>query len=165
MADNSYTYSERFFDYISEGSRRSANVVAGIIQPLFTVGSGSVLDTGCGQGVWLQRFLEIPGVDEGVGVDGNYVRPESLYISRDAFLAHDLTRPLDLKRQFTLGLCLEVGEHLPPTAGPTLVDTLTRHASMVLFSAAVPGQGGERHTAMISYPWMLCGRNLSATGW
>jgi hypothetical protein len=34
---------------------------------------------------------------------------------------------------------------VPPTAGPALVDNLVRHGDFILFSAAVPGQGGKGH--------------------
>lgn len=50
-----------------------------------------------------------------------------------------------LGRSFDLALCLEVAEHLPAEAGAVLVETLTRHAPAVLFSAAIPGQGGTDH--------------------
>jgi hypothetical protein len=40
---------------------------------------------------------------------------------------------------------LEVAEHLPETVGQRLVSELTRIAPAVLFSAAIPGQGGTGH--------------------
>lgn len=57
----------------------------------------------------------------------------------------DLEKPLALDRRFDLVLCLEVAEHLPPTAAEILIDSLTRHADHILFSAAVPSQGGTHH--------------------
>ncbi len=44
-----------------------------------------------------------------------------------------------------MAVCLEVGEHLPATAAPGLVQALTEAAPVVLFSAALPGQGGANH--------------------
>ena len=41
--------------------------------------------------------------------------------------------------------CLEVAEHVPKDKSGALIDNLTRHGSCVMFSAAVPGQGGEQH--------------------
>ena len=38
-----------------------------------------------------------------------------------------------------------MAEHLPPGAANILVSTLTGHGDIVMFSAARPGQGGERH--------------------
>ena len=44
-----------------------------------------------------------------------------------------------------MALCLEVGEHLPESKAVDLVESLTRLAPVVLFSAAVPQQSGENH--------------------
>ena len=38
-----------------------------------------------------------------------------------------------------------MGEHLPPDASAQLVRSLVEASDRVLFSAAVPGQGGEFH--------------------
>lgn len=38
-----------------------------------------------------------------------------------------------------------MAEHLPDAAADEFVRTLVNHADLVLFSAAVPGQGGENH--------------------
>ena len=42
-------------------------------------------------------------------------------------------------------MSLEVGEHLSPGAAQTLVENLVRHSDLVLFSAAIPMQGGFGH--------------------
>jgi hypothetical protein len=42
-------------------------------------------------------------------------------------------------------LSLEVAEHLPATAGPSFVATLCGLGDVVLFSAAIPDQGGTNH--------------------
>lgn len=78
-------------------------------------------------------------------MDGEYVRPEQLLIPGEHFLARNLAQPFDLGRRFDLVQCLEVAEHLSADHAATLVDNLIRHSDRVLFSAAVPGQGGEYH--------------------
>jgi len=40
---------------------------------------------------------------------------------------------------------LEVAEHVPESSSRQFVENLTRHADAIMFSAAVPGQGGEFH--------------------
>jgi hypothetical protein len=50
-----------------------------------------------------------------------------------------------LDRTFDLAISLEVAEHLPEEAADAFVESLTRLASVVLFSAAAPYQGGEHH--------------------
>jgi hypothetical protein len=44
-----------------------------------------------------------------------------------------------------LALSLEVAEHLPPESANSFVASLVQLAPAVLFSAAVPGQGGVQH--------------------
>jgi hypothetical protein len=53
-------------------------------------------------------------------------------------------RPLQWWR-FDLALCLEVAEHLPAAAGDSLVRRLASVGARILFSAAIPGQGGRNH--------------------
>ncbi len=53
--------------------------------------------------------------------------------------------PLPLERTFDLVVSLEVAEHLPPESAPAFVGSLARLGPAVLFSAAIPYQGGEHH--------------------
>jgi hypothetical protein len=85
------------------------------------------------------------GVEDFVGVDGDYVARERLQIPADHFVAHDVGKPFDLRRQFDLVQCLEVAEHIPAASAAIVIDNLTRHGRHILFSAAPPGQGGEHH--------------------
>lgn len=99
---------------------------------------------GCGVGAWLAVAIE-HGIEDVTGVDGPYVDPDLLEVPADMFLPHDLAEPLELGREFDLAISLEVAEHLPPSVAEVFVDSLVRHAPAVLFSAAVPGQGGTNH--------------------
>ena len=104
----------------------------------------SVVDVGCGCGTWLAVFRR-HGVEDVLGIDGDYVDREQLDIPREQFFPHDLMTRLRLGRTFDLAMSLEVAEHLPPEAATGFVASLTRLAPRVLFSAAVPHQGGEGH--------------------
>jgi SAM-dependent methyltransferase/predicted O-methyltransferase YrrM len=135
-------YGPGFFEALSEGTRRSAAIVTPVLIELFR--PESVVDVGCGTGLWLSAFRQ-RGVTDVLGVDGRWVSGAQLEIPSALFHEHDLSRPLELDRTFDLALCLEVAEHLPPeTAGP-LVESLTRLAPVVVFSAAIPAQRGEGH--------------------
>jgi hypothetical protein len=94
--------------------------------------------------VWLAEWNR-QGTTTLVGVDGAYVEQNRLAIAESSFKAKDLSKPFDLAQQFDLVQCLEVGEHIPSEGSRTLIENLTRHGPIVLFSAAVPGQGGECH--------------------
>ncbi|MBK5214576.1 MAG: methyltransferase domain-containing protein [Flavobacteriaceae bacterium] len=104
----------------------------------------SVLDIGCGNGSWLKVCKDL-GVKEIFGVDGIQVPTEELMIGDDKFLKYDLTKKLDLERKFDIVISLEVAEHLSEDSANTFIDSLTKHASVVLFSAAIPEQGGQYH--------------------
>lgn len=106
----------------------------------------SVLDVGCGIGTWLRVFRE-SGEIEILGLDGDYVDRTLLQknISLGDFKSVDLTSIFSLGRKYDLSICLEVAEHLPSSSADHLVDSLCSHSDQIVFSAAVPGQGGQNH--------------------
>jgi SAM-dependent methyltransferase len=105
----------------------------------------SVLDVGCGSGEWLGAWREL-GVGDLLGVDGTHVDSSFLAIPTREFRAVDLAEgEFYLGREFDLVSSLEVGEHLRPECGADFVASLVKHGDVVLFSAAVPGQGGVEH--------------------
>ena len=135
-------YTSVFFDTIRGGSKRSAQTVVPIVLQMLQ--PKSVVDVGCGDGTWLSVFREL-GVSDVVGLDGDYVDRRQLQIPQDQFSAKDLSSPFDLPRTFDLAMSLEVAEHLPPQSAVCFVDSLTQLAPLVLFSAAIPLQGGTQH--------------------
>ena len=92
-----------------------------------------------------QRNGPFQEFDDVVGVDGDYVNPEQLAIARERFLAHDLSTPLKVGRRFDLVQSLEVAEHIAAEHADLFVENLVKHGDVILFSAAVPHQGGEHH--------------------
>ena len=137
-----HVYSTDFYDYIDAGSRKSAEVVSGLILGEMKV--ESLLDVGSGHGAWAAVWMKA-GVADVVAVDGDYVARDQLAIPSERFFAHDLSTSLDLERRFDLVQSLEVAEHLPAERAAGFVDNLARHGDVILFSAAVPHQGGEHH--------------------
>jgi len=135
-------YDSAFFANVAGGSLESARVVAPLVAEL--VQPRSVVDVGCGVGTWLRAFVDL-GVTDYLGLDGDYVNRADLKISADRFRAADLTDPPPLGRTFDLAVCLEVAEHLPGASADRFVGFLTAAAPVVLFSAALPGQGGTSH--------------------
>lgn len=111
---------------------------------LSLVNAQSVVDVGCGVGTWSRAFLTA-GVPDVLGIDGAYVDRSMLQIPLQNFVPHDLRRPLELDRKFDLAISLEVAEHLPHLYARDFVATLVRLAPVVLFSAAIPQQGGRGH--------------------
>lgn len=135
-------YSDEFFASHWEGARQSARQVVPLV--LDMVHPRTVVDVGCGIGAWLASFADA-GIEDYLGVDQHWVPPRTLTIPRERFLEHDLEKPLALPRRFDLAVSVEVAEHLAPDCASTFITTLTGLAPVVLFSAAVPGQGGVHH--------------------
>lgn len=136
------SYTKAWFAGQVTTSEASAAVVAPIVIDL--VKPRSVVDVGCGLGGWAAAFARHGGA-EVMGVDGDYVDRSMLRIPAEQFRPHDLTKPLELGRRFDLAISLEVAEHLPESVADQFVAALTKAAPAVLFSAAVPGQGGNNH--------------------
>lgn len=105
---------------------------------------GSVVDVGCGVGQWLKTFHEC-GVRDLLGVDGDHVDRSLWALPMARFRAMDLTAPHPVGRRFDLAMSLEVAEHLPEKHAGDFVAYLCRLAPVVMFSAAIPGQGGVGH--------------------
>jgi SAM-dependent methyltransferase len=139
---NRALYNSQFYARQAANSLESAKVVAAQIYKL--VEPQSVVDIGCGLGGWLRAFSEL-GVSKIRGLDGDHVDRSMLYIDPSTFTATNLAEPFRLAEKFDLAICLEVAEHLSPAAGARLVNACVSAAPIILFSAAVPGQGGTGH--------------------
>ncbi len=135
-------YSKEFYEEFRSGSLRSAEIIAPLVLKFLSV--QSVVDVGCGVGAWLAAFQKL-GVEDIFGLDGEYIFDADLQISRDCFQAVDLSKPFTLGRIFDLAISLEVAEHLPAVSAASFVESLTQLAPAVLFSAAIPLQGGNHH--------------------
>ena len=141
MSDK-HIYEGDFFAYVNATSLRSAKSFLEIVK--FPIQIQSILDVGCGKGAWLNQWREKYTQDI-FGVDGDYVDTNSLLIPKENFQAADLRQPIDLNRTFSLVQCLEVAEHLDASFADILVQSITKHGDVILFSAAQKGQGGEFH--------------------
>jgi SAM-dependent methyltransferase len=105
---------------------------------------GSVLDVGCGRGLWLAVAAEL-GATETIGIEGTWIEAQATYIGLERILTRDLEFGFNLNRSFDLVMSIEVGEHLSAAAADTFVTSLVRHGHFILFSAAIPFQPGTGH--------------------
>lgn len=121
---------------------RSAEIILPIV--FEHIKPKSVLDVGCGLGTWLKVCKDL-GVKEILGIDGNYVDMSKVVIPNENFQRVDLRMLKKSEKKYDLTICLEVAEHLPCEFAQQFVDFLTSSSDTILFSAAIPFQGGQGH--------------------
>ena len=139
---NDQFYTNGFYrDYV-DGSRRSAREIVPLVLDLVEV--NRVIDVGCGLGTWLTVFRE-HGVKDVYGIDGDHIDVGMLEIPKSRFLPLDLQRPFRMDGQFDLVVSLEVAQNLPHECAAGFIDSLTSLGPVILFSAAIPYQGGYYH--------------------
>lgn len=143
MTDNKQHYNRNFYQGQSNGSYISAKAV--IKELLTIVQPKSVVDVGCGVGTWLAAFKESSPEVTIQGFDGDYVNKEALWIAPEFFTAANLEQPLVTNKRYDLAMSLEVAEHLQNSSSATFVASLVSLSDVILFSAAIPWQGGTNH--------------------
>jgi len=124
--------------YVADSARAVVPFICDSFHP------ASVLDIGCGTGDWLRAFID-NGVSKVAGYDGPWVPIGGLQIPAECFHPIDFYSELPEVGTFDLSICLEVAEHVSPEVATRLISLLCRSADLVLFSAAIPGQGGYEH--------------------
>ena len=134
-------YNEFFFKDRQNISLLSASIIVPEIINIFE--PNSVVDFGCGMGEWLKIFKD-NNIDDILGIDGYHINKDNLLINKKNFIAHDLNKAIEIKK-FDLAICLEVAEHLDYLSSETIVNSLVQSSDNIVFSAAIPGQGGTGH--------------------
>lgn len=143
-----HKYTGAYYRRISEGAVRSAREV---YKALVNMGvyryKDSVFDVGMGVGEWNNENGNYKGLDFNI--------PErSLLIPVKNYINCNLEKEvIDLFKinqinsyhNFALCLCLEVAEHISEGRADTLIEMLCNLSDRVLFSAAIPMQGGTGH--------------------
>jgi SAM-dependent methyltransferase len=133
---------ERQLETEEASNRHSASVILSMLFEIFR--PQSILDVGCGLGTWLSVAREM-GIQDIRGMDGEWLDKSRLRVPEHWVRVQDLEKPFDYQRRFDLVSCLEVAEHLDAGAAKSFVASLTSHGDVVMFSAAIPFQGGHHH--------------------
>jgi hypothetical protein len=137
------TYNDQFYDYQSIGSVNSAMIVLPkVLAALPKI--NSVADFGCGVGTWLSVFNKF-GISEICGYDGPWVNKDKLMIPKESFVEIEFDKDFYMDKKYDLAISLEVAEHLPEQFASRFVELLVKASDIILFSAAIPFQGGVEH--------------------
>jgi SAM-dependent methyltransferase len=136
-------YGSAFYRARRTRTLHAAETVLGILFDRFDL--SSLIDVGCGTGTWLQA-ARVLGATRVVGIEGAWL-PEELHDDPSLEIVKtDLEQAVAVPETFDLCVALEVAEHLSPQRAASFVDDLCQLSNRILFSAAIPGQGGSRHS-------------------
>lgn len=133
------SYHADFYRELSGYSRSSAKVLVPKLVAKYS--PKSIVDFGCGSGEFLVEF-EKNNVSEILGLDGSWLPAHS---RGRWFQEAELENYVELPIKYDMALCLEVAEHLPIGVAKILINSLTSASDLIVFSAAIPGQGGTNH--------------------
>jgi hypothetical protein len=122
---------------------KGAQLVAPIVAEVLGVPQ-SIVDLGGGGGGWCKAFQEL-GTAHITCIDHPSIRPNDLLIDPENFLGCDLSQSFPPVRKCDLAMSIEFAEHVPTHRSPEVVAFLSRSSTKVLFSAALPRQGGKGH--------------------
>jgi hypothetical protein len=104
----------------------------------------SVVDFGCSVGVWLDVARRL-GATKTLGIDGPWISQSDLVNQQIDLLSVDLESRVLLDETFDMAISLEVAEHLSAVRARSFVEDICKAATVVLFGAAIPLQGGNLH--------------------
>jgi hypothetical protein len=131
------------FGFLTQQTFEAAQKIAPIIVNLIGIPE-SIVDLGGGAGGWLKAFKD-NGAKKVYCIDHPSIKSEELLISQDEFIPHDLSKEIPSPIKCDLAISTEFAEHLHKSKSKDVVNFLTQSSSIVLFSAAIPGQGGIEH--------------------
>jgi 2-polyprenyl-3-methyl-5-hydroxy-6-metoxy-1,4-benzoquinol methylase len=127
---SSAAYPPEFFTRQLDRARSSADTIVPLV--IERVRPKSVVDLGCGHGIWLETF-ERHGIDDYLGVDGEWLPLNLLHFPVEHFISARLDKPLRIDRRFDLAVSLEVAEHLAERTSRRFVRNVVELAPCVLF--------------------------------
>ena len=143
-------YPESFYSSVSKRAIESSKIIAQVLQEV--INPRSIIDIGSGEGIWLNTIgrcfpsvKSLTALDLQVHISKHFdeltqMKADFKFIERNFEL--DCSLP---NEKYDLAICLEVLEHLQKQTAELLVREISRKTSVIVFSAAMKGQGGTGH--------------------
>ena len=140
--NNSDFYNSDFYEMQAKKSFESAQVVLKMVFDLYK--PKTVVDFGCGKGTWLAAAEKL-GALKLKGLDGDWIEKEKMYSKKIDFESVNFEKKIKLVQKYDLAISLEVAEHLNRRVADEFIENLCNASDVVLFGAAITGQGGVNH--------------------
>ncbi len=135
-------YSKNFYRTRHQDTKYAAHKILSILKNILPL--RSIVDFGCGTGTWLLAAENL-GFKELEGYEGNWLNKSMYKCNKATLTTHNLEDKINTIKRYDIALSLEVAEHLSAKRAHSFVEELCNIANIVLFSAAIPGQGGTHH--------------------
>jgi hypothetical protein len=147
---NTKTYTHEFYADVASRADITSQIVAEAVSKFLTI--QTLTDVGCGSGIWTKNFLlknnainkaftiDLPGTDR------EYLDSQSRDVYKVVNIDKDLTMDPSLPSGVVdLVICVEVLEHIQELSARELISEFGKKTKFLVFSAAIPGQGGTHH--------------------
>jgi len=142
LLGNDGIYDEGFYESLK--IQRIRDVIAISRSIILDLQPATAVDIGCGAGELLEA-LRNAGV-EVFGLENSKAGLSNCYRRKLNVVKFNLEKDkLAEITTFDIAVSMEVAEHLPKKVAERYVDLLTQLSSVIIFSAAPPGQGGSGH--------------------
>jgi hypothetical protein len=142
-------YSESFYSSVGSRASIAASIVMGSVKQWYS--PSSIVDYGAGPGVWsIEAAKVFPNASVlALDYEAATIFSEEFESKRPKNL---ITLELNFEEEksipvvnLDMAICVEVLEHLSEEAANRVFNSICSTAGIVIFSAAVPGQGGTGH--------------------
>lgn len=134
-------YTVDYYKSINEEEAPQAKKLGELLQKMYKPVE-SVVDIGCGTGLYLKEFK---GIQYGFDISEDAFDETVIQVQRNLVDIRDLTKPMNVPLKSSLALCLEVVEHIGDENVDILVENLCKWSDLIVMTASPPGQAGLNH--------------------